>query len=226
MPQEECSVPAGSRLINRPVRAVLIAVVIIVLIGLRFTETIGPDLRPGERFVVARIIDGDTFELAGGDRVRLLGIDAPERDEPLHAEAAARLAELTLGRQVSLTFGSRRRDRYGRLLAFVWADTVPVNRRMVADGLAYLYLFADDPIGGGDLETMLAAQRVAIDSGFGIMGLEREAEPYYLAAPSSYRFHRPSCGSLRRYDTERWRRFVDRFVPLRDGLSPCRQCRP
>jgi hypothetical protein len=112
------------------------------------------------------------------------------------------------------------------LLAFVWTDSLLVNRRMVAEGLAWLYLFNDDPIGGSDLGTMLAAQRMAIDSGYGLMGLQREAEPYYLAAPSSYRFHRPSCGSLRRYEIDRWRRFADRFEPLRDGLSPCRQCRP
>ncbi len=91
---------------------------------------------------VVRVIDGDTLVvLRGGvtERVRLLRIDAPERNEPGYRESKEALRSLLKGREVVIEFERPRlekRDRYGRLLAYVLADGVNVNVEMVRLGRA------------------------------------------------------------------------------------------
>src|SRR5688572_915442 len=53
-------------------------------------------------YKVARVIDGDTFELADGDVVRLLGIDAPEEGECYYQESKQALDKLIIGKEVEL----------------------------------------------------------------------------------------------------------------------------
>jgi micrococcal nuclease len=81
---------------------------------------------------VACTLDGDTFDVslcgedAGGERIRMLGIDAPEiAHDPDPAdcygdEAAAQLNQLLDGEEVLLSFDTECTDIYGRTLAYVW----------------------------------------------------------------------------------------------------------
>ena len=94
------------------------------------------------------IADGDSIlvRFGGGDvaPVRLIGIDAPEIKHPskpvqcFGEEAAARLDDLAMAKEAWLEFDVQRRDRYGRLLAYVWLDESPVmlNTQLVAEGYA------------------------------------------------------------------------------------------
>ena len=140
----------------------VLVVLIVVLVAFRLVEEIGREREPGERFMVARVVDGDTVELKGGDRLRLLSIDTPERDEPFYEDARRLLEDLILGQRVRIEYGKRRRDKYGRLLGYVYVDTVLVNRVLVDSGLTYLYLFADSDVGRAETGMLLAAQREAI----------------------------------------------------------------
>jgi micrococcal nuclease len=94
-----------------------------------------------EPCVVVHIVDGDTFDCAGGARVRPIGIDTPERSQgQIYARARDALrAHAGIGDTVMLEWDASRRDRYGRLLAWVWRDSVLVNEAMVAGGWAVLY---------------------------------------------------------------------------------------
>ncbi len=92
---------------------------------------------------LARIIDGDTLVVkglggeSGEERVRLLGIDTPERGDRLHAAAGAALAEILGDAGIRLEFetpGVVRRDRYGRVLAYILADGTNANIEMVRQG--------------------------------------------------------------------------------------------
>jgi micrococcal nuclease len=103
---------------------------------------------PNQGKVVA-IADGDTFTLLGPDkkqeRVRLYGIDCPEKNQPFGQVARKRLSALVFGKPVRLE--SRGRDRYKRVLALVWVnDTVLVNTQLLREGLAWHYdRYDDDP---------------------------------------------------------------------------------
>ena len=82
--------------------------------------------------VVVRVIDGDTVVLAGGERVRLIGVDAPEVGEPGAEEATLFVRERVEGRTVWLEPDGNDRDRFGRLRRKIWlrmpTDTYDVNQ--------------------------------------------------------------------------------------------------
>lgn len=95
--------------------------------------------------VVTRVVDGDTaeVELAGGEEdVRYIGIDTPESVAPgqaveCYGHAASDVnEELVEGERVRLVFDDERRDKYGRLLAYVHRGPLFVNAELVRRGYA------------------------------------------------------------------------------------------
>lgn len=105
------------------------------------------DLPLGEDLEVTRVIDGDTIEVSGVGRVRLLGIDAPEsvhprlQVQPCGLDAAVSLHQIVYRRRVRLEVSPHAGvDRYGRLLAVVYVQSrvgsTNVNLRMVRKGFA------------------------------------------------------------------------------------------
>jgi micrococcal nuclease len=104
------------------------------------------------RGTVSYVVDGDTLSvsLAGGrtERVRLIGIDTPEVGQCLARSATATARGWATAQQVVLRGDGTQatRDRYGRLLAYVW---LPGGRdlgfRMIAQGLARVYVYGGRP---------------------------------------------------------------------------------
>jgi endonuclease YncB( thermonuclease family) len=170
---------------------------------------------------VAKVVDGDTVRLTDGESVRLLGIDTPERGEPLYREATEALAFLVSRRDVRLEFAGNRRDHYKRLLAHLWLSDTLVSEQMVRTGMARVYIWPPDTLHYGRL---LAAQTEARRIGVGIWSLPPPAaEVHYVVHPERLRFHRPSCRSAPRRAE---RRHVTRDVLLDSGYSACRTCKP
>jgi micrococcal nuclease len=94
---------------------------------------------------VRHVIDGDTFELTDGRRIRMLGIDAPEAGyhgkpaERFSAESAAWLRDRIEGGEVQLRIGDPEKDRYDRTLAWIYDSTgVLINQQMLQEGQARL----------------------------------------------------------------------------------------
>ena len=93
----------------------------------------------GEEARVLRVIDGDTIEVSlnrRNRRVRYIGINTPELDEPCSNAATAANRRLVGGRTVTLVRGAEETDRYGRLLRYIYADGIFVNEALVRDGFA------------------------------------------------------------------------------------------
>ena len=217
--------PSKKRKASKRAAVILIALVLILLF--RLVENIGYDKAPGDRFVIMRVIDGDTVELAGGDRLRLLGIDTPEKGELYYDSAAMFLESLVLGQKSRIEYADKRRDRYGRILGFVYVeDTIFVNRRILLAGLGYLYLVKDQELSRPRFKELLVAQRQAVGSKIGLWGIDRDYEDRYIASKLSLRFHRPGCSSASRIKQSNIRTFENMQEPLYQGLSPCRICRP
>ncbi len=95
--------------------------------------------------VVVRVVDGDTIHVRLGDRVekvRYIGVNTPEvhhprkGEEPGGREAAAMNRQLAEGQRVRLELDVRTRDRYGRLLAYVWVGDTMINAELVRRGYA------------------------------------------------------------------------------------------
>jgi micrococcal nuclease len=98
-----------------------------------------------EDAVVARVIDGDTIELVGGRRVRLVQIDTPEKHVECYGDAASALTTrlLPAGSHVRVEQDSKldQVDRYNRELAYVWKGGEDVNVTLVRDGAAGVWFF-------------------------------------------------------------------------------------
>ena len=109
-------------------------ITILIAAGLFWVNSEYPDLLPnligtpteiinvGEitEAVVIRVIDGDTVELSNGERVRFIGIDAPEIGEPGADEATEFVRERVEGRTVWLEPDGNNTDRHGRLRRYIW----------------------------------------------------------------------------------------------------------
>jgi endonuclease YncB( thermonuclease family) len=204
----------------------IIAVLVAVIVGFRLAEEIGPERSPSDRFVVTGIVDGDTMELGGKDLLRLLAIDTPEEGEAFHEEATELLRSLTIGKSLRVEFVGRRRDRYGRLLGFAYVDSLFINREILDSGLGYLYLFQDNELQRPEIGQLLEAQRGALSKKIGVWSVERMPEEYYINKAGSFRFHRPACQAVQDLEPGRYQMFETREEALRQGLSPCRNCKP
>ena len=97
-----------------------------------------------------RVIDGDTFVMNNGERVRLLCIDTPEIDEKGGLEAKEFLESLIIGPEVRLESGINDRDKYGRLLRFVYVNIsgseVFVNKEIVINGFGEVFKYGNESV--------------------------------------------------------------------------------
>ena len=105
----------------------------------------------GKVVLVKRVVDGDTIELENGEKLRYIGINAPESVKPgssiecFGKEASARNKELVEGKAVRLEKDVSERDRYGRLLRYVYLeDGTFVNEELVREGYAVASTFPPD----------------------------------------------------------------------------------
>ena len=131
-------------------------------------------LEAGGSARIVSVTDGDTLTLDDGTVVRLVGIQAPKlplgrpgfEAWPLADEARAALEELGLGRRVTMYYGGRRSDRYGRSLAHLYRDDgLWLQGEMLALGLARVYSFSDNR---ASVPEMLAREAAARAAGLGI----------------------------------------------------------
>lgn len=89
---------------------------------------------------VVAVTDGDTLTVLEGTeqrKIRLHGIDAPEKAQPFGTKAREHLGEMVAGKSVRVIVTGT--DRYKRLIGRVQVGEVDVNTKMVRDGLAWQY---------------------------------------------------------------------------------------
>lgn len=130
---------------------------------------------------VSRVIDGDTIGLDNGETVRYIGIDAPEIREkensgwvykpmPFAEKARNFNRKLVEGKSIKLEFDVQKKDKYNRLLAYVYAEDKMVNIDLVRQGFALVYTY---PPNVRYSQRFLDAQREARDNKLGLWaGLE------------------------------------------------------
>ena len=90
-----------------------------------------------ERNFVAKVIDGDTIELRNEERIRLIGMNAPDSGEKCFKESKEKLEELIFNENVNLEKDITNKDSYGRSLRYIYLGNSFVNLEMVKTGYAY-----------------------------------------------------------------------------------------
>lgn len=120
------------------VLGLVVAAVVVTAVAVVLRPDAGADGgTAGEQGVVVGVVDGDTVDVAGVGRVRVIGIDTPERGECGFDEASDAVSTLVLGETVTLVPGAADdTDRYGRLLRYVEVDETDVGLELLEAGLA------------------------------------------------------------------------------------------
>jgi micrococcal nuclease len=135
------------------------------------------------RVAVARVVDGDTIDVAIDGRVRrvrYIGVDTPERGRPLFSEATDANRRL-LESSVMLEQDVSETDRYGRLLRYVWTEAgFMVNAELVRQGFARTVTYPPDV---RYVDCFLALQRQAREAGRGLWHAQWFYPTATLAAP-------------------------------------------
>ena len=130
-------------------------------------------------YPVDRVVDGDTIVvLMNGteEKIRLIGVDTPEsvhpdpdRNVPYGKVAADYTRSRLLGQQVYLEYDVETRDKYGRILAYVWIGDEMFNRTLLSEGHAMLATFPPN-VRYVDEFTVLQAE--AREAGRGLWAIE------------------------------------------------------
>lgn len=94
-----------------------------------------------EECLVIDIVDVDTIDVecdGEENRIRIIGIDTPERGEKWYSEASWRVRELALGKSVELEYDMTQwyTDRYGRILAYVFIDWTDIWKILISEWYA------------------------------------------------------------------------------------------
>jgi len=123
---------------------------------------------------VVRVVDGDTIHVRIGarvEKVRYIGVNTPEvhhptkGEEPGGREAAQVNRRLVEGQAIRLELDVQERDRYGRLLAYVWVGDLMINAELVRLGYAQVMTI---PPNVRYQEVFLKLQREAREAGRGL----------------------------------------------------------
>jgi micrococcal nuclease len=99
---------------------------------------------------VVAVLDGDTIVIRGGEKVRYTGLNTPESRHPdklpeyCGREAFEANRRLVAGKTVRLEFDEHRRDKYGRLLAYVYVGQLFVNAELIRQGYAQVSTYKEN----------------------------------------------------------------------------------
>ncbi len=187
----------------------------------------------GQWVFVRWVVDGDTFFITDGRRVRLKGIDAPEISHQLgepsqyYAREAKRfLISLIWKKKVILARSGREKDRFNRIVAYVYLpDGRFINLLMLKMGCAFYFPHK------GQVPQMrklfLRAQRTAMREGVGfwkrILSLP-SAQQRFIGSKKSLRFHTINCVLGRNISPRNRIIFPSLYKAFFKGYAPCRIC--
>ena len=195
----------------------LLAACIIAVVGLTLEN---------ERAIVKRVIDGDTIELASGEKVRYIGADAPEVVHPSKPVYYGREAlhynrGLVEGKEVRMEFDVERKDKYGRLMAYVYlADGTFVNAELIRLGYAKASRY---PSNIKHEEEFLELEKKAESDGRGLWGKPKPPEPdnaVYITKTGN-KYHSAGCRYLKKCVIP-----IEKDLAERCNYGPCSRCNP
>lgn len=173
-------------------------------------------------YIVVNVVDGDTIDLASSERVRLSGINTPETGECYHKEAKERLAELVLYKEVYLEKDRTNKDKYGRMLRYIYLDDALVNSILVEEGYAKVYdKYKDDT---KRYEELKESEAEAAEKNLGVWSCkDPKEECLYVASKNSKTYHTPDCKWAKKIKPENLICFKSKEeIPA--NMKPCKTC--
>ena len=205
------------------------------------------DLNQGlssDAYSVVRVVDGDTIivDMDGTEeRIRMIVIDTSESVHPdksknvEYGEIASEFTKSLLEDQaVTLEYDVQERDKYGRILAYVYLDGEMINKTLLEEGHAKVATY---PPNVKYTKDFTAIQEKAREEKKGVWAYDAfeegqtsqntaSDEEYYIANTNTEKFHRPSCKYTADIKEENSMKLEKREEAMQQGLEPCKVCKP
>jgi len=183
-----------------------------------------------------RVIDGDTFELSSGKRIRLADIDAPESYESGYTTSTNALSSWILSETVYLDIDDIfETDIYGRYVCVVYVEYgtgyANVNNVLLTNGYAELsdyYNEFDPSVWGtpGNLDTSEAIQDTSSSSSSSSSSDSSTSSGRYVGSINSNKYHYPSCYWAQQINLSNEIWFTSKADAEAHGYVPCKVCKP
>lgn len=191
----------------------------------KYTNT---DCNVEETAICTEVVDGDTIYLSNGKKVRLVGVNTPERGVEGYITSKVFVQKLCLNKQVGLDIDdSKPTDKYGRTLAVVIVDGKNLNEMLLKEGLAeIMYIPPSEfyPYNWADSSTHISSSHQTstntnTDSGSGDSGS-------YIGNSNSGKFHKSTCKWGQKTAEHNRVYFNNRNDAISQGYVPCKVCNP
>ncbi|WP_407461351.1 thermonuclease family protein [Methanobrevibacter sp.] len=185
------------------------------------------------------VTDGDTIEVDGLGKIRLVGVNTPERGQTGYICSKRFVQKLCLDKEVSLDIDdSKYTDKYGRYLAVVIVDGKSINEMLLKEGLAevmyippsefYPYDWAPDTNGYSKYISSYSSSNSgsSSSSSFTAGSTSGSSSGSFIASSNSHKFHYPSCRWGKKISEKNKVTFKSRSDAISQGYEPCKVCRP
>ncbi len=180
--------------------------------------------------VCSKVSDGDTIHVEGVGKVRLVGVNTPEKGVA-GADAAKYFVEkLCLNKKVSLDIdNSKHSDKYGRTLAVVIVDGKNLNEMLLKEGLAevmYIPPSEFNPNSWSYGTTANTGNNQATDTHTDNTASDSGSSSTYVGNSNSHKFHKPNCRTAQKISENNKVSFNTREEAISQGYEPCKVCGP
>ena len=177
----------------------------------------------------SKVSDGDTITVEGVGKVRLVGVNTPEKGVEGADASEYFVKKLCLNREVSIDIDdSKHTDKYGRTLAVVIVDGKNLNEMLLKEGLAeIMYMPPSEfyPYNWAGYNTHVAGDSsTSTDSSSG--DTSSGAAGTYIGNANSHKFHYPTCKSVGKMSEKNKVTFSSRDEAINQGYTPCKNCNP
>ena len=182
------------------------------------------------------VTDGDTIEVDGLGKIRLVGVNTPERGVEGYICSKRFVQKLCLDKEVSLDIDDdKNTDRYGRYLAVVIVDGKNLNEMLLRENLAeimymppsefYPYDWASDSDGYSKYISSHKSSNSGSDSSSSFTS-SSTGSGSYIASANSHKFHYPTCRWGKKISEKNKVTFNSRSDAISQGYEPCKVCQP
>ena len=177
-----------------------------------------------------KVSDGDTITVEGVGKVRLVGVNTPEKGVTGADASTYFVKKLCLNREVSIDIdNSKNTDKYGRTLAVVIVDGKNLNEMLLKEGLAeimymppsefYPYDWAPNSDGYSKYVSSYSSSNSGSSSSSSDSGS-------YIASANSHKFHYTTCRWGKKISEKNKVTFNSRSDAISQGYEPCKVCQP
>ena len=172
--------------------------------------------------ICTEVYDGDTIYVEGVGKVRLVGVNTPEKGV-MGSEASTYLVKkLCLNKEVSLDIDdSKHNDKYGRTLAVVIIDGKNLNEILLNEGLAEIMYIPPSEFYPYDWSNSNTANSPTSDS-----SSSAPQDGTYVGNSNTMKFHTPNCPSASKISDRNKVTFSSRDAAINNGYVPCKICNP